>query len=294
MAGSHSTDLPEIVAILVVDTRGFSQHNDVQQDELAPLIPELLQRACTRADLEDLWDQRQFPDSTGDGYLFGFNTRFLPKVIDRFFDALQDALAAAQPGLRSRNIRLRMRLGLNMGPATELRDSRVGSPVGNAMIATHRVVDADPLRSLLDHSDQDVTLLATAISRPVMEAAVETGWTTRHVPSEFVSVDVAIPRKNFQETAYLYVPRMSGELLKHGLIGVQGREKPTDEPPATQTVAEQPAAARVKHGIGSVSGTGNTVANSGSSIDQSRHDNHVEGDQYNARRDISVRRGRER
>jgi len=285
-----TTDLPESIAILVVDTKGFSQHNDIQQEELTVLIPEVLERAFRRCDLDELWDERMFPDSTGDGYIIGFNPRLLPAVIDRFLDALQDELAVGLPGWKSRNMRLRMRLSLEIGPARDLGDPRIDSPVGSAMIATHRLVDAEPLRALLDHSDPDVTLLAVALSDRVLQLAVVSGRTRRRVVSEFVTCPVVMTKKDFAATAHLHVPKMSGELLRSGLLGVQataqpGEDSPDPAPPATTS-------SPVNRGVGSVSGTSNNVA--GRDLDLSRHESTVHGDQYNARRDLSIMRDRER
>jgi hypothetical protein len=292
MSDRHHTvadDLPETVAIMVVDTKGFSRHNDVQQEKLTVLIPEVLEQACRRCNLEDLWSGRQFPDSTGDGYIIGFQPRFLPGVIDRFLDALQEELAIRLPSFKSQDMRLRMRLSLEVGPARQLNDPRVGSPVGNAMIATHRLVDAEPLRALLDNSDPDVTFLAVALSERVMHDVVEGGHTRRHVVSEFVSCPVTTGKKGFSGTAYLYVPALSGELLRQGLVGVQARTKPVDAIPAPTPVPKPSSS--VKRGVSAVDGHSNTVA--GRDIDQSRHDTTVHGDQYTAHRDLSIKRDRD-
>jgi len=285
---SETVELPDIVAIMVVDTKGFSQHNDIQQDELTVLIPEVLEEACRRCGLEDLWEGRRFPDSTGDGYIIGFSPSFLPRVIDRYFDALQDELAMKLPRLKARDMRLRMRLSLDLGPARLLGDERVGSPVGNAMIATHRLVDAEPLRRLLDDSDPEVTLLAVALSQRVMEDVVAAGHTRRRVASEFVEAPVEMAKKGFAATAYLHVPAISGRLLRHGLLGARpgpdhGTPKPSAGPRPRTTVTR---------GVGSVDGNANVVA--GRDVDQSRHDSTVHGDQYTAHRDMSVRRDRNR
>ncbi|WIM95552.1 hypothetical protein ACTOB_007669 [Actinoplanes oblitus] len=286
--------LPDLTAIMVVDTVKFSRHNDPQQDELAVLIPEVLEEACDRAGLEDLWAARQFPDSTGDGYLIGFAPGFLIRVVDRYFDALQEALRARVPRLRARNMRLRLRLSLDVGPARRLGDPRVGSPVGAAMIGTHRLVDARPLRALLEHSDPDVTLLAVALSDRVMTDVVAAGHTRRHVASEFAPCRLDIAEKDFSATAHLYVPALSGDILRHGLLGVLDRPTTDPEPAPAPRPPRQP---RARGGVGQVAGRGNVVAGrdvdnvvAGRDVDRSRHDTTVHGDQYTAHRDMSIRR----
>lgn len=262
----EAADLPELTAIMVVDVEGFSRHNDPQQDELAHLIRETLEDACYRCGLEEFWEQRKFPDSTGDGYIIGFSPRLLPRVIDRYFDSLQQVLAAKAERLRSRRMRLRMRLSLHLGPARVLEG--VDSPVGTAMITTHRLVDAGPLRELLKQSDPDVTMLAVALSERVMTDVVVAGHAPRRTPSQFVECPLEIAGKDFAATAYLHVPAVSGELLRHGLA-VAVPVKPV-EMPATPGKAK-PRTARP----GRI--TGNVVA--GGNIDQSRRSTTIHGDQ---------------
>lgn len=272
------SDLPETVAIMVVDTKGFSAHNDLQQEELFKLIPDVLEQACRRCDLDELWDGRQFPDSTGDGFIIGFEPRLLPRVVDSYFEALQAELNYRRPRLKADDIRLRMRLSLELGPAQQLKDL-AGSPVGAAMISTHRIVDADPLRVLLDTSDPEATLLAVAISERVMTDVVLGGRTRRRGASEFAEIDLSIPKKGFAAKAYLHVPVISGELLRHGLIGVQDRRGPVK--PAAPTSTRGKAAAPA--GVSDVSGNNNVVG--GRDARQTTNHTSVGRDQYNANHD---------
>jgi class 3 adenylate cyclase len=267
----EATDLPDLTAIMVVDAEKFSRHDDRQQDELARLIPEVLEDACHRCGLEELWEQRMFPDSTGDGYLIGFPPGFLPRLIDRYFDSLQQVLAEKADRLRSRQMRLRMRLSVHLGPARVL--DGVDSPVGTAMITTHRLVDAGPLRVLLDRSDPDVTLLAVALSERVMTDVVTGGHTRRLRSSQFVECPLEIAGKGFKATAFLHVPAVSGELLRTGLIGALPHE-PIEVPPVAGEGTKRPRPGVV----------------AGRDVDQSRHTTTVHGDQYRAGRNMSIRR----
>ncbi|WP_051807981.1 hypothetical protein [Actinoplanes subtropicus] len=272
------TELPDHVAIMVVDTKGFSRHNDVQQEELQQQLYQALEDAFHRCGLSDVWDARLFPDSTGDGYMIGFPPRHLPRVIDSYFDALQQELTSKLRRLRAGGMSLRMRLSLEYGPADHQTDDRFGSPVGNTMIGTHRLVDSDPVRDLLDRSDPDVTLLAVVLSERVMKDVVRGGHTQRHGPSEFVEVTVTMAKKGFAEPAFLYVPVISGDLLRHGLGGARPADRPK---PVGKTVPKPSRGVRASsRGIAAGGNIGN--------IDQSRQETTVHGDQFNAH-DISIR-----
>ncbi|MEV0842072.1 hypothetical protein AB0I55_21230 [Actinocatenispora sera] len=285
--------LPEHLGILVVDSRGFSKHSDRQQNHLAPLIPDVLERACHRANLPELWQRKSFPDGTGDGYMFGFPPELLPAVVHRYLEHLQAELGMAARSLRADRMSLRLRLSLHLGPVDLLDDPRLDSPVGSAMIGTHRLVDADPLRALLEHSDPDVTFLAAALSEPVMEAAVRSGRSGRH-ETEFAATEVRIDAKDYTGTAYLRVPAPSGDVLRYGLLGVQQRHRNTEPDPGATTAPEPPAIRfdTVDRGATAVGQTGdvgmlgsnNTMARD---IDQSTHTSTVHGNHYQAH-DMSV------
>lgn len=223
-------DVPDQIAILVVDTRQFSKHDDRQQNALALAIPEVLKQASHRAQVPELWADRQFPDSTGDGYIIGFSPRLLGRVVNRYIECLEMELRQAATTLPP-GARLRMRMSLHVGPVSLLDDVRISSPVGKTMIDTHRLVDATALRALLEHSDPEVTHLAVALSERVVQDAVVTGHSGRRL-TEFVESPVAVKAKDFAGTAYLRVPAPSGELLARGLLGVQ--------PPAEEAVPAEP------------------------------------------------------
>lgn len=274
-------DVPDQIAILVVDTRQFSKHDDRQQNALALAIPEVLRRASDRAQVPELWADRKFPDSTGDGYIIGFAPRLLGRVVNRYIECLEmelrEAGSALPPGAR-----LRMRMSLHVGPVSLLDDVRISSPVGKAMIDTHRLVDVAALRALLEHSDPDITHLAAALSERVVQDAVMTGYSGRQL-TEFVKAPVEVKAKDFTGTAYLRVPAPSGELLAHGLLGVQPPPEdavPAEPVPAPPTGGPQASAGGratqfgdVPRGgavggdvsgsvgvLGSVSGNDNTIA----------------------------------
>lgn len=234
-------ELPPYRALLVVDTKGFGGNSDATQAMMSAAIPDVLSQAFDRAGLRDIWDTALFPHGTGDGYGLGFDPRFLPAVVTRFFDELQAVLAERDARLRSaaRSVRLRMRASLNVGPILEPAPGTTSAAaIGSAVITTHRLLDAAPVRAVLDRSDPDETFLAVALSQRVFEDVLASGYaklpTTKVVPA-----DVRI--KEYRGTIYLYIPNPSGDLLRHGAGGDYAEElavakaKTAPPPPGSTT-----------------------------------------------------------
>ena len=245
---SEVRELPSTMAIMVVDSKGFSRFQDTQQTVLASAIPEALERAGERCGIPQLWGERRFPDSTGDGYIVGFDQRYLPYVVHGYLDALQAELFELNhKKLIANGMSLRLRLALNLGPVDQIQDVRLDSPVGATMIDTHRLVDCSAVRGLLTRSDEQVTMLAAALSEQVMESVVRGGYSGRR-ESEFVATPVALEDKDFTASAYLRVPAPSGDLLRNGLLTTQ---ESSEE--AAEEIA-QPAG-----DAATVSGDGNVV-----------------------------------
>src|ERR1041384_4707638 len=93
-------ELPPYRAVLVVDTKEFGSNSAADQEVLAELIPDVLWTAFERAGLAHIYDNALFPHNTGDGFGLGFDTRYLPAVVTRFFDALETVLAQKDKRLR--------------------------------------------------------------------------------------------------------------------------------------------------------------------------------------------------
>ncbi|WP_410611661.1 hypothetical protein [Amycolatopsis sp. lyj-109] len=228
-------ELPPYRALLVVDTKGFGSNPDATQAMLSAAIPDVLSQAFTRAGLREVWETALFPHGTGDGYGLGFDPRFLPAVVTRFFDELQAVLAERDARLRSvaRSVRLRMRASLNVGPILEPAPGTTSAAaIGSAVITTHRLLDAAPVRAVLERSDPDETFLAVALSQRVFEDVLASGYA--ELPeSKVVPADVRI--KEYGGTVYLYIPNPSGDLLRHGAGGAYEKElavaKAKIEPP---------------------------------------------------------------
>jgi hypothetical protein len=212
-------ELPPYRALLVVDTRGFGSNPDATQAMMSAAIPDVLSQAFARAGLRELWENALFPHGTGDGYGLGFDPRFLPAVVTRFFDELQAVLAERDARLRpaSRSVRLRMRASLNVGPILEPAPGTTSAAaIGSAVITTHRLLDAAPVRAILERSDPDQTFLAVALSQRVFEDVLASEY-ARLPTTKVVPADVRI--KEYSGTVYLYVPNPSGDLLHHGAGG---------------------------------------------------------------------------
>ncbi|WP_439383115.1 hypothetical protein [Amycolatopsis lexingtonensis] len=220
---SADDELPPYRALLVVDTKGFGSNSDADQGVLAAMIPDVLGQAFERAGLEALWKTALFPHGTGDGYGVGFEPRFLPAVVSKFFDALENVLAERDVRLRatSRYLRMRMRASLNVGPIREADGESSAVAIGAAVITTHRLLDSAPVREVLTRSDPDQTFLSVVLSQRIFEDVLAGGYAT--LPkSRVVPADVEV--KEYRGTVYLYVPNPSGKLLQSG-IGTEYEEK---------------------------------------------------------------------
>ncbi|MCP2166779.1 hypothetical protein [Goodfellowiella coeruleoviolacea] len=209
------TTLPPYRAVLVVDIKDFSGNKGVHHERLSESVPLILENAFQRVGCGFVWQQITFPDSTGDGYAVGLPAEYLPLLVDPFLAGLQSELEyhhrlAPRAG---HDERLRMRVSISVGPLTDSGQNRVGDGKGHARIETHRLLDAQPVRDLLDRSNPDVTLVAAILSARAYEDVVAAGYTGL-AESQFVPAPVQV--KTYQGTAYLHVPRPSGGLLTEG------------------------------------------------------------------------------
>ncbi|MCX2729482.1 hypothetical protein OOZ19_04470 [Saccharopolyspora sp. NFXS83] len=225
--------LGHYTGILAIDVRRFSSHNDVKQRKIVDLLPTVLSESSERAGIAGLMRDNVFRAFRGDGYLIGFNPDLMVAVVDKFFDSLQAELRRRSAELRSAAIELRIRASLHLGPVQSFNILVSDSPSGTVMVETGRMVDAEPVRALLDNSDPKVTLVAAVLSEEVMKQVVESGRTARQ-PSEFVPAPLRVEAKDYAGKGYLRVPVPSGDLLTSGLL--HGQPEPSIEA-ADQSVA---------------------------------------------------------
>ncbi|GAA2993193.1 hypothetical protein GCM10010483_42080 [Actinokineospora diospyrosa] len=105
---------------------------------------------------------------------------------------------------------VRMRATVHIGPLTGGRAVEAGN--GEARVQAHRLLDAGPVRALLDRSGPG-TRVAAVVSERAYADAVVSGYAGDD-PNLYVPVPVRV--KSFAQTAYLRVPVPTGELLSHG------------------------------------------------------------------------------
>ncbi|WP_158889477.1 hypothetical protein [Amycolatopsis anabasis] len=219
-------ELPAYRAVLSVDVKNFSGLKAVDHHELTEKIPLVLEQAFARAGHAAVWAERRFPAGRGDGYVVGFRPEVLPVLVGPFLDSLQAELAYHHR-MRSGGARaLRMRVSIAVGPLTDSDDARLGDGSGSAMIETHRLLDCEPVRHLLEDSDPEVTFVAAVLSARVYEDVVVSGYSAK-APTEFAQVPVQV--KRYQGAAYLHVPKPSGGLLERGLGPATERPDPAPE-----------------------------------------------------------------
>lgn len=261
----HDRGFGDLIGILAVDVRRFSAHNDAQQKTILDLLPAVLRDSATKAGLRQLWDGHVFRAFRGDGYLFGVRPDLLGAVVDRYFDSLQNELRRRAAELRASGVQLRLRASLHLGPVESFDALVTDSPHGKTMIEAGRMVDSAPVRALLDHSDAEVTFVASVVSGAVMEHVVEAGKCLRK-PSEFVRASLKVDAKEYEGTGYLRVPTPSGELLTSGLLAVQQRAE-SAEPAEPSKPAEPSGSARK---TGGDAGTSNTFDGIADTVNQVR------------------------
>lgn len=206
--------LPPYRALMAVDVKNFSGVRAADHHELTEKIPFVLARAFERAGFVSLWTERRFPAGRGDGFVAGFRPEALPVLVGPVVDGLQEELAYHHRMRSGGAPSIRMRMSIGVGPLTDSDDGRFADGSGAAMVETHRLLDSDPVRRLLENSDPNTTFVAVVISPRVFEDVVATGYATKS-PSQFIPVPVHV--KTHRGTAFLHVPTPSGNLLSQGL-----------------------------------------------------------------------------
>ena len=216
-------ELPGYRAVLAVDVKNFSGVKAADHLKLTTLIPVLLERTFGRAGYAHVWAERRFPVSEGDGFVVGFRPEVLPILLGPVVDALQDELAFHHEMSHAP----RMRVSIAVGPANDTGTGLAGDGSGAPMVETHRLLDCEPVRRLLEDSDPNVTFVAVVISGRVYDDVVAAGYTAK-AESEFIAVPVQV--KSYQGTAFLHVPRPSGTLLQRGIGNPPGQPPEPAEP----------------------------------------------------------------
>lgn len=251
-----SSPLPPYRGVLAVDMENFSRTSARNQQFIGALIPDLLETALTRSDLAHVWEDRRFARHGGDGYVFGTDPEHLPFLVSPFLDNLQKELEDVQPLLANldRELRMRLRVSVDVGPLPDLGGDNPVNAMGEAMISTHRLLDSAPVRDELKRTDPDTTLVATIVSRRVYEDVILGGFTPVR-PARWRQVNATVGGKNFQAEGYLFVPTPSWGPDSREVDAERAPSEPQtrDGVPETSPAAVD-APARVSNGIGTNSG----------------------------------------
>jgi hypothetical protein len=229
MPDRPSLPLPPYRGVIAVDTERFTGNPSSRQPDLSVAVQEVLASAFGRSGHPEIWEQRRFPQSTGDGYLLGVVPEMVPFLIHPFLDSLHEVLLEKDESLRAidRSLRLRLRLSINIGPVPDSGDER-RDRIGTPMNATFRLLDSTALRAALSQSNPDITLLAAIVSQRVFDDVIRGGYTPAMHPDRLEQVTAEVPGKDFAEPAWIYVPRWS-----RGTGATGERERPAAQvPPA--------------------------------------------------------------
>lgn len=209
-AYTRSRPLPPYRGILAVDAKDFTGRPAIEHEAVSRVVPELLKTALYRAELRDLWNDRLFPASTGDGYVFGFDPTRMPFVIHPLLLTLQDVLTDYNI-LSHGAVPVRLRASLHVGPLPDTQDEFGGN--GTARNDTHRLLDSRPVKAVLASHKENITHVAAILSDRCYEDAVASGYTGRHL-DHFVEVAATVDGKRFSQRAWIYVPQPSGPLYE--------------------------------------------------------------------------------
>jgi hypothetical protein len=217
------------VAVLAFDIRRFSAFTDTERTRIASEFRDDIEAAFLGTDLQEAWSEHEFCQNGGDGIVVGFPDRHLRGIVDRIPQALQHRLRERH---QRGGARLRMRLGIAVGPIQGIEDERVDVAPNQTIIDACRIGDSQPTRLLLEHSDENATFLAVAVTPTVVTGTIgpDPDWLRA---SEFVSVPIDMEDKNYHAGAYLHVPAPSGDLLRFGLANLPASAiagDPTIEP----------------------------------------------------------------
>ncbi|MER8115356.1 hypothetical protein [Streptomyces sp. NPDC094031] len=227
-AGSYSRSrpLPPYRGILAVDAKDFTGRPAIEHEVISRVVPELLRTALIRTELGELWNDRKFPASTGDGYVFGFDPSLMPFVIHPLLLTLQDVLT--DHNILSHGVApVRLRVSLHIGPLPDTGDEFSGN--GTARNDTHRLLDSRPVKAVLASHKANITHVAAILSDRCFQDAVASGYTGRH-PDHFVEVAATVDGKPFLQQAWIYVPQPSGPLHEELPSGDDAAREPLKKP----------------------------------------------------------------
>ncbi|MEU5820608.1 hypothetical protein [Streptomyces sp. NPDC047803] len=208
----ESHPLPPFLGLLAVDVKDSTRLPSREHARLSRSLTDIVHRGLELAGLKEM--PREFESHSGDGLAFGFDPSRVPYVISPFADVLNTLLQEhnAGPGPH-----LRLRMSLHIGPVPR----SPGLPGdGNAAprSETHRLLDSVPAREWLARADADATPLVLIVSDTVYRRVVLGGYCALPA-ARFAEVHAEVVGKSFAQTAWIYVPSPSGDLLTRSDAG---------------------------------------------------------------------------
>ncbi|RGD56969.1 hypothetical protein DR950_03435 [Kitasatospora xanthocidica] len=212
---SRSRHLPPYRGIVAVDAKDFTGYPAIEHGTISANVPQLLRLSFERAGLGEVWKDRRFPNSTGDGYVFGFDPAWMPFLIHPWLNTLQEVLTEFNVHSVG-TVRIRLRVSLNIGPLPDDGGEFDGN--GTPRNDTHRLLDSRPVKAMLAASNESITQVAAILSDRCYQDAVAGGFTGRH-PDHFIEVPATVEGKRFDQRAWLYVPTPSGNLYDRRILG---------------------------------------------------------------------------
>lgn len=217
-------------AVLAVDARNFSALDSKGMQQVNADILPLLSEALSASNVSAQWQLRVFGQHAGDSYVAGMDPEVLPALVGCFPGALRQALGRRRADTPA-GTPLQLRVSIHVGP---LPHTGLGVP----MVHTHRLLDDDALRTLLNRANPEITNTAVIISQRVYEDVFESGCVNADVlPDQFMRHLVKV--KKFQQPAYVHIPGFDWRLADPDIF------EPVDaaEPAADQSEASASASA---------------------------------------------------
>lgn len=194
-------------AVVAVDARDFSSLPSRGMQQVNQDIRSLLSVAMSSIGLSSSWEQRSFGQHTGDGYVAGVDPEYLPALVGCFPGALHELLCEHS---RPDGHPLQLRVSVHVGP---LPDSGLGVP----MVETHRLLDDENLRRLLNRANPRFTPVAMIISERAHEDVFSSGQPTGGAgPEEFEPHLVRV--KAFEKSAWVHIPGLDWQLADPKLL----------------------------------------------------------------------------
>lgn len=217
-------------AVLAVDARNFSAHTSTGMQEANADIQQVLAQALSAVGLSARWEQRAFPQHTGDGYVAGMDPEVLPGLVGCFPDALSQVLRSHRTHNSARPT-LQLRVSIHVGP---LPPTGLGVP----MVETHRLLDHQVLRDLLARANPELTNTAVVISQRVHEDVFRSGLTMGGtLPAHYARSLARV--KTFEQPAWVHVPGLDWGLADPAIFDTP--DASMTQQPSSRTIGESQA-----------------------------------------------------